>query len=34
MYDGNHWVSDFMQHSISPYHDASTTPPFTIYRLA
>lgn len=34
MYDGSHWVSDFMQHSISPYHDASTTPPFTIYRLA
>ena len=34
MYDGSHWVSDFMQHSISPYHDAGTTPPFTIYRLA
>jgi hypothetical protein len=34
MYDGSHWVSDFMQHSISPYRDAATTPPFTIYRLA
>jgi hypothetical protein len=34
MYDGSHWVSDFKQHSISPYHDAGTTPPFTIYRLA
>jgi hypothetical protein len=34
MYDGSHWVSDFMQHSISPYRDAGTTPPFTIYRLA
>jgi hypothetical protein len=34
MYDGSHWVSDFKQHSISPYRDAGTTPPFTIYRLA
>ena len=34
MYDGNHWVSDFMQHSLSPYRDAANTPPFTIYRLA
>jgi len=34
IYDGHHWVSDFMQHSFSPYHDASSTPSFTIYRLA
>jgi hypothetical protein len=34
MYDGHQWVSDFMQHSFSPYRDASSTPPFTIYRLA
>jgi hypothetical protein len=34
MYDGRHWVSDFMQHSFSPYHDATSTPTFTIYRLA
>lgn len=34
MYDGNHWVSDFMQHSLSPYRDVANTPPFTIYRLA
>jgi hypothetical protein len=34
MYDGRHWVSDFMQHSFSPYHDAISTPTFTIYRLA
>jgi len=34
MYDGHHWVSDFMQHSFSPYRDAASTPSFTIYRLA
>ena len=33
-FDGHQWVSDFMQHSFSPYRDASSTPPFTIYRLA
>lgn len=33
MYDGQRWVSDFMQHSFSPYRDAASTPPFTIYRL-
>jgi hypothetical protein len=33
MYDGHHWVSDFMQHSFSPYRDAANTPSFTIYRL-
>jgi len=34
MYDGHHWVSDFMQHNISPYRDTDSAPPFTIYRLA
>jgi hypothetical protein len=34
MYDGHQWVSDFMQHSFSPYRDADSTPTFTIYRLA
>jgi hypothetical protein len=34
MYDGQQWVSDFKQHSFSPYRDATSTPPFTIYRLA
>lgn len=33
IYDGQHWVSDFMQRSFSPYRDAGSTPPFTIYRL-
>ncbi len=30
--DGQRWVSDFMQHSFSPYRDAASTPPLTIYR--
>jgi len=34
MFDGHQWVSDFMQHSFSPYRDAMSTPPFTIYRLS
>jgi hypothetical protein len=34
MYDGQQWVSDFKQHSFSPYRDAASTPPFTIYRLS
>jgi len=34
MYDGHHWVSDFMQHTFSPYRDAANSPPYTIYRLA
>jgi hypothetical protein len=33
MYDGRQWVSDFMQHSFSPYGDVANTPSFTIYRL-
>jgi hypothetical protein len=34
MYDGHNWVSDFMQHSFSPYRDAGSAPPYTIYRLS
>jgi hypothetical protein len=34
MYDGHQWVSDFMQRSFSPYRNAESTPPYTIYRLA
>jgi hypothetical protein len=34
MYDGRQWVSDFTQHSFSPYRDPAGTPPFTIYRLS
>jgi hypothetical protein len=34
IFDGHKWVSDFMQHGFSPYRNASSTPPFTIYRLA
>jgi len=33
MYDGRHWVSDFMQRTLSPYRDAASSPPYTIYRL-
>jgi len=33
-YDGQRWVSDFMQNSFSPYRNSQTTPTFTIYRLA
>jgi hypothetical protein len=33
-YDGHHWVSDFVQHGMSPYSNANTTPPCTIYRFA
>ena len=34
MYDGRNWVSDFKQHSFSPYRDAGSAPPYTIYRLS
>ena len=34
MYDGQHWISDFKQHSFSPYRNSASTPPFTIYRLS
>lgn len=34
VYDGQRWVSDFVQHSFSPYRDPHTTPSVTVYRLA
>ena len=34
MFDGQHWVSDFMQHTFSPYRNVASSPPYTIYRLA
>jgi hypothetical protein len=34
MYDGHHWVSDFMQRRFSPYRDSASSPSYTIYRLA
>jgi hypothetical protein len=34
MYDGRQWVSDFAQHSFSPYRAPAGTPAFTIYRLS
>jgi hypothetical protein len=34
MYDGQRWVSDFKQQSLSPYRDVTSAPPYTIYRLS
>ncbi|MFP5226340.1 MAG: hypothetical protein ACLGXA_01840 [Acidobacteriota bacterium] len=34
VFDGQHWVSDFVQHSFSPYRDQESTPPVTVYRLS
>jgi hypothetical protein len=34
IFDGERWVSDFVQHGFSPYEDASSTPSFKIYRLS
>lgn len=34
IFDGQHWVSDFVQHTFSPYRDQASTPPVTVYRLA
>lgn len=34
VFDGQHWVSDFMQNTFSPYKDQSSTPPVTVYRLS
>ena len=34
VFDGQHWVSDFVQHSFSPYRDQASTPPVTVYRLS
>lgn len=34
VFDGQHWVSDFVQHTFSPYIDQQSTPPVTVYRLS
>jgi hypothetical protein len=34
VFDGQHWVSDFVQHTFSPYRDQQSTPPVTVYRLS
>jgi hypothetical protein len=34
VFDGEHWVSDFVQHTFSPYRDQESTPPVTVYRLS
>ena len=34
VFDGQHWVSDFVQHAFSPYRDQESTPSITVYRLS
>lgn len=34
VFNGQHWVSDFVQHSFSPYRDRQSTPAVTVYRLS
>lgn len=34
VFDGQQWVSDFVQHTFSPYRDQQSTPPVTVYRLS
>ena len=34
VFDGHQWVSDFVQHTFSPYRDQGSTPPATVYRLS
>jgi hypothetical protein len=34
VFDGQRWVSDFVQHTFSPYRDQESTPPVTVYRLS
>jgi hypothetical protein len=34
VFNGQHWVSDFVQQGFSPYRDAESTPPVTVYRLS
>jgi len=34
VFDGQHWVSDFVQHTFSPYRDQESTPPVTVYRMS
>lgn len=34
VFDGQHWVSDFLQHTFSPYRDQQSTPSVTVYRMS
>jgi len=34
VFDGEHWVSDFVQHSFSPYREQASTPPAKVYRMS
>jgi hypothetical protein len=34
VFNGQHWVSDFVQQGFSPYRDPATTPPVTVYRMS
>ncbi|HEY2860532.1 MAG TPA: hypothetical protein VGJ21_19085 [Terracidiphilus sp.] len=34
IFDGQHWVSDFVQQGFSPYRDQASTPQATVYRLS
>jgi hypothetical protein len=34
VFDGKNWVSDFVQHTFSPYRDQASTPPVTVYRMS
>lgn len=34
VFNGQHWVSDFVQQGFSPYRDQESTPPATVYRLS
>lgn len=34
IFDGERWVSDFIQKGFSPYRSLDSTPSFTIYRLS
>jgi len=34
VFDGHHWVSDYVQKTFSPYRDPGRTPPVTLYRLS
>lgn len=34
IFDGQHWVSDFVQNTFSPYRDQASTPPVTVYRMS
>ncbi len=34
VFDGQRWVSDFVQSSFSPYRDEESTPAVTVYRLS